>query len=315
MKKVLITGGAGFVGANFVHKFLALGHEVFVVERRGANLWRLEKVKSNIKIYFLDIADSVQIERCVQEIKPEIVLHFATYGAYQRFQQDVKTTIDTNLTGTIHLLNACLKANVACVINTSSSSEYGIKEMPMKEDDVLEPNNLYGITKSAATYYATIMAKKMNLPVVTTRLFSVYGPLEEKERLIPSIVLSCINNKDLALSKPTSVRDYIFIDDVVDAYCALINNIHKVMGEVFNIGTGNQSTIAEVVTLVQEITGSSVTPEYDKITVAQTEPVSWVANTSKMESALHWKPTHSLKEGLKKNVAWFKDNMPLYEKK
>lgn len=311
--EILITGGAGFIGANFVYKFLELGYSINVFEREEANIWRIEKVKDKIKICYPDLTNYEKTEKVISEIKPDIVLHFAAYGAYQRFQQDINLTIDTNLKGTIHLINACQKAGVKCFINTGTNSEYGIKNKPMKENDILEADNLYAITKSATTLYCQMMARKFGFPVVIMRPFAVYGYFEEQERLIPSIIKSCLKNSELKLSKPDSVRDFIFIEDVIDAYRLAIKNIESIKGEIFNLGMGKQHTISEIVSLVKKITGSGIKPEYSKIKNAQTEPKTWVADISKAKRILNWEPKYSLKQGLKKKIEWFKEHIAFYE--
>lgn len=311
-KKILITGGAGFIGANFAYKFLDLGYNVNLIEKKETNLWRIEKIKEKIKINYLDIRNYDELEPFIKKLNPEIILHFATYGAYQAKQQDVKKTIDTNLLGTVNLINACSKIKFKCFINTGTNSEYGIKDKPMKEDDLLEPDNLYGITKAAATMYCQYIAKKLDLPIVTMRPFAVYGYFEEKERLVPTVIKSCLTNTKLKLSSPSSVRDFIFIEDIISAYLVVIKNIQKIKGEIFNIGTGKQNTIEEVINLVKEITHSKVKPEYGQIKPAQYEPKNWVADISKIKNILGWQPQHSLKEGLKKDIEWFKKNVSLY---
>jgi len=313
MKKVLITGGAGFIGANFVYKFLELGYDVIVAEKKGVDLWRLEKIKDKIDFCFTELAKYNEIEKFITEKKPEIVLHFAVYGAYQRTQQDIDTTIDVNLKGTINLVNACNKLGVRCFINTGTNSEYGIKNSPMKETDILEADNLYAITKGAATMHCQMMARKFSFPVATMRPFAVYGYYEEKERLIPIIIKSCLTNTKLELSSPDSVRDFIFIEDLIDAYLLAIENIQKIKGEIFNIGSGKQCTIAGVVKLIKNITNSDIAPEYGQIRPAQTEPKLWVADISKIEKLLGWRPRYILEDGLKKDIEWFKKNLALYD--
>lgn len=311
-KKILITGGAGFIGANFVYKFLELGCNVSILERKEANFWRIEKVKSKIDLYSPNLTNYDEVEEVILKIKPEIVIHFAAYGAYQKSQQDLKATVDTNIIGSINLINACNKIGVECFVNTGSSSEYGIKEKPMEENDVLESDNLYGITKSAITQYGQMMANKFNFPIVTIRPFAVYGYFEEKERLIPSIIRACLANNTLELSRPDSVRDFIFIEDLIDGYIAVIKNIKKVKGEIFNLGAGKQNTVDEVVNMVKKITGSKITPIYGKTKIAQTEPKIWVANVSKAKNILKWVPKYSLEKGLKDDVEWFEKNNNFY---
>lgn len=313
MKKVLITGGAGFIGANFVYKFLKLGYEVNVFEKQKANLWRLEKVMDQINLYSPDLTDYTQTEKIIAKIKPETVLHFAAYGAYQRFQQDINLTIETNLRGAINLVNACQKSGAQCFINTGTNSEYGIKDAPMKETDILEADNLYAITKAASTMYCQMMARKFSFPVITIRPFAVYGYFEERERLIPTIIKSCLMNTKLELSRPDSVRDFIFIEDLIDGYLSAIKNAEKIKGEIFNLGLGKQNTISQVVEIIKKFAGSNIEPLYGEIKMAQTEPKNWLADISKAKKLLDWEPKYNLEAGLKKNVEWFKNNLIFYE--
>jgi nucleoside-diphosphate-sugar epimerase len=312
-QRILITGGAGFIGANFIYKFLELGYDVSIFERKEANLWRIKKIKNKIKLYSPNLTSYNETEKIISKINPDIVIHFATYGAYQRFQQDTKNTIDTNIISSINLINACNKIGVKCFINTGSSSEYGIKSKPMKETDVLEPDNLYGITKSAITQYGQMIAIKFNFPIVTIRPFAVYGYFEEEGRLITTIIKSCLKNTEPNLSNPKSVRDFIFIEDLIDGYLAVIKNIKKIKAEIFNLGSGRQSSIDNVFKTVKKITGSSIKPNYGKMRNTQTEPKIWLANILKAKKLLDWKPKYNLEQGIKKNVEWFKKNMDLYE--
>jgi len=312
-KNILITGGAGFIGANFTYKFLDLGCNVHLIEKRESNLWRLEDIKNKIVLHYVDLKNSNKLESLITKLKPRIILHFAAYGTYQGKQQDIQTTIDTNLYGTINLINACRKINFECFINTGSSSEYGEKDKPMKETDLLEPNNLYGITKAATTMYCQDIVKKLGLPIVTMRPFAVYGYFEEKERLIPAVIKSCLTNSELKLSSPKSVRDFIFIEDVIEAYLLAIKNIRAIKGEIFNLGTGKQSTTAKVVRIIKKITNSTIKPEYGEVKIAQSEPKYWVADISKIKKLLNWQPKYNLEEGLKKNIEWFKKNLYFYK--
>lgn len=311
---VLITGGGGFIGANFVRKFLELGYQVTVAERQGGNLWRLQDIQDKVSIQFTDLTDRTSLETFIATIKPDIVVHLAAYGAYQRFQQDVGLTIDTNLKGTINLMDACMKTGVKAFINTGSSSEYGIKEAPMRETDLLEADNLYGMTKAAATLYGQMLAKKHGFPVITIRPFAAYGPFEEPGRLVPDIIAACLQQKELKLSSPASVRDFIYTDDLFDGYLAAIEHIQKVTGEVFNLGGGKQYTIGQVVDAVKQLTGSAVNPIYGSMEKAQTEPATWQADISKAKQLLGWQPKHTLESGLQKNIEWLKSNLSLYQR-
>jgi len=311
-EKILITGGTGFIGANFVRKFLESGNEVNLIVRPQSNFWRIEEVRNKVKLHFVDLTKAEEVENFVSNLKPQIILHFATYGAYQGKQQDIKTTLDTNILGTINLVNACSKINFKCFINTSSSSEYGLKEKPMREDNLLEPNNLYGITKAAATMYSQFLAKKMDLPLITMRLFSPFGYFEDKGRLVPALIKSYLTDSTPNISSASAVRDFIFIEDVENAYLKAIKKIDDIKGNIFNIGSGTQHSLDEAANMVKKIIGSKIEPNYGTIKNVQYEPKKWVADISKAKKLLNWKPEFSLEEGLSKTINWFKGNLSLY---
>ena len=308
MKKILITGGTGFVGSNFVHELLEAGGDMHLIVRPESNFWRINDIKDKLKLHYVDLLDAAEMEKFIAELEPEVILHFATYGAYQSRQQDIKLMIDTNLLGTINLVNAASKTKFDCFINTGSSSEYGEKDHPMKETDILEPNNLYGVTKAAATMYAQFMAKKMNLPMATIRLFSPYGYFEEEGRLMPNVVKAGVNNEKFKAPSPLIMRDFLFIEDVLGAYLKAIDNINNIKGSVINVSSGEQHSIADVVNAVEKKLGRKIDVEYGNFAVKQHEPKMWVADISKAKKLLDWSPINSLTDGLSKFMAWAKNN-------
>ena len=312
-KKVLITGGTGFIGANFVYKFLDLGYDVHLIVRPESRFWRIEPIKKKVKLHYINLFSAIEVEEFIKRLKPQIILNFAAYGAYPRKEKDEKLIIETNLLGTVNLVNALSKIKFKCFIHTGSSSEYGLKDKPMKETDSLNPVNLYGFTKAAATMYCQYMSRKLNLPIAVMRPFAVYGYFEDKDRLIPTIIKACLINKTLNLVNSNFVRDFIFIEDIIEAYLKAIKNIDKIKGEIFNLGTGREKKISEVVEIIKRLTHSSIRPSYGKIKPAQIEPQHWVANISKAKKLVNWQPRDNLKEGLKKNTEWFRKNLFLYK--
>ncbi|MDP2647773.1 MAG: GDP-mannose 4,6-dehydratase [Candidatus Yanofskybacteria bacterium] len=308
MKKVLITGGTGFVGSNFVYKFLELKDEVHLLVRPEAKFWRIEPVKNRVKLHNVDITKENDVEKFISELKPDFILHFATYGAYQGIQQDVGMTVQTNVLGTINLLRACAKTGFSCFINTGSSSEYGEKDHAIREDEILEPNNLYGVTKAAATMYAHFLAKKENLPLVTMRLFSVFGPYEEPVRLMPALVRAALRGERFEAPSPSIVRDFIFIEDVIGAYLKAIERIDSIKGQIFNIASGEEHSIRESVETVEKISDIKIEASYGKVLPRQEEPKMWVADITKAKTQLNWKPTHSFSGGLSKFITWTREN-------
>lgn len=311
--KVLITGGTGFVGSNFVYRFLERGDEVHLLVRLETRFWRIEPVKDRVTLHTIDLAKEKEVVKFITDLKPEIILHFATYGAYQGREQDAETTVRTNVLGTVNLMRACAEVGFKCFINTGTTSEYGEKDHPMREDELLEPNNLYGVTKAAATMFGKFLAQKHNLPLVTMRLFSVYGPYEDPRRLVPVVIKACLENTALNLASASFVRDFVFIEDVMEAYDAAIAQSERIKGEIFNVGTGVQHSIGDIVEVANHVTGATIKPAYGTMAAVQHEPSMWVADIAKIKTTLDWKPSFSLERGMEKNIEWFRRNLAHYQ--
>jgi len=312
-KKILITGATGFVGSCLLHSLLNDGFSnISIIIRKSSNIWRIKNILNKIKVCYSDLLDLERLKKVVLEIRPEIIFHLATYGAYPAFQKDIKKMYEINLFGLINLLTVSAKVEFECFINTGSSSEYGKKKEPMVETNLLEPNSDYEVSKACATLYCQNFAKQNDLPIVTLRLFSPYGYYEDRNRLIPYVILSCLSGRNPKLSSPNSVRDFIFIEDVIESYIKVINS-QNIGGQIFNIGSSKQYSIAEVVSTIIKITDEKLKPNWNSVFNPRSEPDMWIADTSKAKSVLNWFPRCDLEEGLRKNIKWFKKNLYLYK--
>lgn len=233
------------------------------------------------------LEDREETMSMIEGIRPEIIYHLAAAGtAVGRVSLGIDDLIRTNTLGTIHLIDAALAVGCQHFINTGSSSEYGQKDSPMSESDILEPNNLYGISKSGATQYASYMKQYKSFPIITYRLFAVYGPYEEMHRLIPILCRHVLEGTSPELSSPDSVRDFIYIEDVIEAYLRADSAIESALS-VINLGTGTQYSIDEVVHLLRKITGLSLEPHYGVKSLNQLEPRMWKSDPTHMKKTLN----------------------------
>jgi len=311
--KILITGATGFVGANLARLLVTQKANVHILLRESSNTWRISDILDKLNKHYCDLFDRENTKRIISEVQPNVILHLAVYGGYP-FQNDSQQMINTNFIGTVNLIDACTEEGFGCFINAGSSSEYGIKEKPMNESDLLEPINIYGATKAAATLYCQVLAKKYDLPIFTLRLFSPYGYYEEPTRLIPYLIISMLKNEKIKIASPNVGRDFIFIDDVVDAFLQTINTKDKILpGTILNVGSGSDAKVVEVFETLREITGyrgeftvEGTPRDSDKLQV-------WRANTEKIQKMLRWRPKYNLKEGLIETVKWFRENIHLYK--
>lgn len=303
-KRVLVTGAAGFVGAALARRLLEDGHDVHVILKAGSAGWRLADILAELRGHHADLTDEGAVRALVSSIRPEVIYHLATHGAYP-FQTNADGIIQTNVLGTWNLLKASARVEYEVFVNTGSSSEYGFKDYAMRETDLLEPNSYYAVAKCAQTLLCQHVAKTEQRPIATLRLFSVYGPFEEPSRLIPTLIRSCLDGRDLALVEPDTARDFVYVDDVVDAYLR-IDGLAKLSGEILNIGSGVQSTLARVVDVILRETAAEVACHWGSMPARVWDAKTWVADCTKSSRLLGWRPSTSLREGLERTVAWMR---------
>lgn len=315
MKNIIITGASGFVGSYLTRKLLEHGNNITIFVRKQSNLWRLEDILSQLDVRIVDMGDIDSLKININQIKPNLVYHLATYGAYPS-QQDLTTVIQNNVLYSINLMSALENcSSLMRFINFGSSSEYGVKTKPMKESHITEPQIPYGIAKVAQSLFAQYFSKQRRVPIVTLRLFSVYGPYEEPGRLIHDIFMAIIKKQPLRLSSPTPRRDFIHLDDVINAI-KNASEISSIDGEIFNVGSGNDYSIGEIVKLACMITKTNLEILWgsdEKKRIFDTDS-TWVADIQKTKQLLHWKPNISLEEGLLKTYQWYTDNINVYKK-
>ncbi len=303
----LVTGAGGFVGANICHRLVALGEEVHIFVRNETDLWRLNEVIDQVIYHEIDLTDGIAVSHAINKIKPTIIYHLATHGAYQKQQGNIERIFNVNNVGTLNLLGPCIENGFELFVNTGSSSEYGKKEYSMRESDLLEPDSYYAISKSAQSMLCQYTSRVRNLPIVTMRLFSVYGPYEEDGRLIPAMISAMTDGNKLNLVGADVARDYIFIEDVINAYLE-IDKLKILRGEILNLGTGVQTNLAQLVEIANVVCNGSLNVEWGTYNARTWDTNQWVGDVSRIRSKINFIPKVDLYDGIKKTYIWHKDN-------
>jgi len=307
MKRAIITGGSGFVGANLARRLLHEGHEVHLLMRRGYNAWRVEALRDHAPLHEVDLGDVEALTRLAATVRPEWIFHLAVHGAYS-FQRDARQMVQTNILGTLNLLEACLETGFEAFVNTGSSSEYGFKDHPPGETEWLEPNSSYAVTKASATLFCRSIARSRNVHVPTLRLYSVYGPYEEAQRLVPTLIVHGLKGTLPPLANPDTARDYVYIDDVCNAYLLAAERCPQDHGAVYNVGTGKQTTLREVVEVAQRAMGIPAEPEWGAMQDRDWDTTVWVADSRRIQRELDWRPRADFQDGFRRTVEWFREN-------
>ncbi len=244
----------------------------------------------------------------IQETKPTVIIHSATHGGYPT-QQDAFQIAQTNYMSVLNLLLAIQRhAPKAVMLNLGSSSEYGLKHEPMRETDLLEPNSVYGASKAAAGLLARAFARERGLAVFSLRLFSPYGAWEDPTRLVPSALTHALTNIDFPMTSGRQGRDFIWIEDV-NRIILETDFSELTRGEVFNLGSGIQTSVFDAVNLIYRLTNSSARVLRGAIPDRDTDSFDsrWQADITHAQASLNWGQLTPLEVGFARTAQWLQE--------
>lgn len=299
----LVTGAGGFIGAVLARRLVARGDTVTLVVGPGTDAWRVDELADTAEVVAVDLRDREAVERLLLRTRPDIVHHLAAHGAYS-WQTDLRRMIDTNLTGFVNLVEAAAAAGARAIVNAGSSSEYGFKDHAPRETELPEPNSSYAVTKAAAALFGSSVARRSDLAVTTLRLYSAYGPWEEPRRLMPTLVAHGLRATLPPLAGPRIGRDFVYVEDVADAFLAAAAAARPGEGAVYNVGSGRQTTLRELVELVRGLLGITEQPEWGAYEARAWDTDVWVADARAIRAALGWEPRWSLEAGIERTARW-----------
>jgi len=305
VKRALLTGGTGFVGANLARRLLDLGHEVHLLVRPRRRSWRLAGLEDRVRLHEADLGDEGAVAAAARAAGADWVFHLAAHGAYS-FETDIREMVRTNVAGTVNLLEAVRATGFEAFVNAGSSSEYGLQDHPPAEDERPEPNSDYAATKLAATQLCRQVARRERLHVVTLRLYSVYGPYEDPRRLLPSLIEKGLGGTLPPLVRSSVARDFVYVDDVCDAFVRAAEGPATDAGEIYNVGTGVQTTLGQAVEVARRLLPIRDEPRWASMTDRSWDTDCWVADARKIRRALGWEPRHRFEQGFARMVEWSK---------
>ena len=226
--------------------------------------------------------------------------------------------VDTNLTSAIALLDACAESGIEAFVQTGSSSEYGYKDHPAAEDERLEPNSHYAITKAAATHYCQFTARQRDLHAVTLRLYSIFGPYEEPTRLIPTLLVNGLAGRLPPLVSPLTARDFVYVDDAVEAMIRVASQPDLPRGSVYNVCSGMQSSLECIVSIARKIMDIREEPVWATMAQRSWDTDVWVGSPAAMERATGWRAVTPIESGLQRTLGWLNEEpqrLPFYARR
>ncbi|MCX7220872.1 MAG: NAD-dependent epimerase/dehydratase family protein, partial [Burkholderiales bacterium] len=299
---VLVMGASGFIGANLYKSIATVRDDVFAVVNQTKG-WRLTEVNDE-HIISVDLNDFAATKNLVNSVKPQTIFDCVAYGAYS-FEEDSNLIYQTNFQAIVNLVSLLAGKPFAAYIHAGSSSEYGTNCAAPIEDSVCEPNSPYAVSKVAIAGYLQFMGKKREFPCANLRLYSVYGPLEDTSRLFPNLIRQAIDKKLPPFVDASTSRDFIYIDDVCNAFILAAAKMHPgLYGENFNIGTGVKTTIKKLSVVTKQVFDVDQEPKFDTMDGRNWDLEDWYANPAKANRMLDWHPNVDLERGLRKMALW-----------
>ncbi len=309
---ILIVGASGFIGAKLYFSLNKIRDDVYACSKNPLNCWRLINVHSP-KIMNVDITDFEGLRSAINTIRPMTVFNLAAYGAYAR-QSDPDRIHQTNYLGTLNLLRALSDTGCSAFVQAGTSSEYGLNSKFTDENGELIPNSDYAVSKTGAGYIIKYYGKVLNFPCVNLRLYSIFGPWEEKDRLVPTLIASGLKGVYPNFVDRSIARDFVYIDDCNEAMVKAALTVCKTHpGISVNIASGVKTTMEDVARTAKKLFNISREPEFGSMVNRKWDITEWYGNPQLAEKLMGWKSKTSFEEGLKINIEWERQTADMFK--
>ena len=303
LRKLLVTGGAGFIGSVFVKEALKNGYKITVVDKLtyAADLIRLEEVKGEYKFYKTDICDKRNIEAIFVKEKPDAVINFAAESHVDRSIHDASVFLKTNVGGTDVVINNSRKFGVGRFIHISTDEVYGdIEKGEFQESSPLKPNSPYAASKAGADLLVRSYIRTFKFPAIIVRPSNNYGPGQYPEKLIPLTILRILQNKNIPVyGQGRNIREWLFVKDSAKGLLSILEQGRP--GEIYNLGSGKEVENIEVVKkLLNILKADEKLIEFVKDRLGH--DIRYRLNSDKVRKETGWRPRVSFNDGLKETV-------------
>ena len=319
--KILVTGASGFVGSHLVEKLLQKGYSVkcFIRYNSKYDIGFLNEIDTQLfnelEIIRGDLRDYHAIKDAMKCI--DIVFHLGALIAIPYSFMNPKDVIDTNVLGTLNILNSTRDLSIDKIIHTSTSEVYGTaKYIPMDENHPLQAQSPYAASKISADKLAESYYCSYNLPISTIRPFNIYGPRQSARAVIPTIISQALTQKHIKLGNLTPTRDFTYVSDTVEAFIKIAES-DNTTGKVYNIGSTKEISIGEIAKKICKLTNIKYDIIYEEIRERpkKSEVERLCSDSSKAMDEIKWKPKVLLEDGLIKTIHWSQNNIHCYNTK
>jgi len=306
-KKVLVTGGSGFIGSHLIPRLVELEYDVYSLERYVTGRYVLGGQRA-VKTIFGDLRDHFAMRDLIRKIQPDAVIHLASISPVSYSYNHPSEVLETNFLSTVNLAECCLREvpHFKHFLFAGTSEEYGNQEeTPIKETAELRPSSPYAVSKVAADKYLQYMHDAYEFPVTVLRNFNTYGRKRNAHFVVERIVTQMLQQKTVTLGDATPVRDLLYVDDHVNSYITCLED-EKAIGQTFNFCTGHGVSIAQLANQVKERVNFKGEIIWNTIPERPLDVATLIGDNSKAQQLLGWKPRFTLKKGLQLTIDFWK---------
>lgn len=317
-KRVAVTGAGGFIGSHLVEALVKDGADVTAVVRynsRGddGNLRYLDpRTRGGLRVHRIDLTD---VDATRQALKgAQVIFHLAAFVGIPYSYANPHDTILNNVLSTLNVLSVARESGLERLVQTSTSEVYGsARQIPIPETHPLQPQSPYSGSKIATDHIALSYFYAFGLPVSVVRPFNTFGPRQSARAVIPTVITQALTGKQIMIGTTTTTRDFTYVEDTVRGFL-LAGESAASVGEVINIGTGREISIADTIKLIVQVVGKDVPQVTDehRMRPEKSEVSRLCADCGKAERLLGFRPTVSLEQGIRKTVAWIGEHLDAY---
>jgi len=306
-KKVLVTGGAGFIGSTLVRKLLKEGFQITVFDDLSIGL--RDNLPKNEKLRFMegDVSDFKATSSAIRT--HPYVIHLAAQAFVPLSYEMPKKVAEVNATGSLNVFKACLNHSVHRLVHVSSSEVYGTaKYTLMNEQHTMHPHSTYAVAKAAADMWAQTLHWEHNLPVVILRPFNTFGPRESLPYFIPEMIRQCLKEPKIEVGNLETSRDFTYVEDSTEAMVTALQT-PNIEGEIINIGTSKAWKMKEVLNIIKKETNAQDKEVIlDKNRLRPKDVKTLATDNKRASEILAWKPKTTFREGIQETIRWYKRN-------
>jgi nucleoside-diphosphate-sugar epimerase len=305
--RVLVTGATGFIGSHLVRRLVDDGVEVHALSSVVSSVYpvRLAPLRDQITLHGGNLSDRSAMDSVVAEVQPTHVFHLGAYTHVGKSWQRVDECIQTNVQGTVNLLQALDGSEYRRFVYLGTSEIYGDIDVPFREDAVVNPISPYSVSKYAGERYCRMFHQGRGWPVVMIRPFNAYGPAQTPDRVIPEIIGRALRGDELKMTKGLQTREFNYVEDLADGIIRA-GTVDGIEGELFNLGCGEEISMRDLAAMILELLGNPIEPKFGALPERPTEIMRMFCDNTRARELLGWSPRHTLRDGLAETIEWYR---------